>query len=153
VFLTEARPQPIDDAATRPVGLDLLPILGSVRRLTRVAQLLVAQSAKRQKLAVSDLSALARIADSRGVAPSALAQSLPLDQSSVTELADRLERAGLITRTRVKDDRRRISLQATPDGEHVVNEAFGPAFAKLIAIIESTPPSDRAAISRFLIEV
>ena len=94
-----------------------------------------------------------RIVDWGSVTPTVLAQSLPLDQSSPTELADRLERAQLITCARVPNDRRRLSLQATPKGEEVVAEAFGPVFAKLTAIIEATPPGDRATVGEFLAAV
>lgn len=141
------------DTTDRPLGVDPLATVASVRRLSRSGQLLVAQIAKRHKLPVSDLNALVRIVDWGDVTPSVLARSLPLDQSSATELGDRLERAGLITRTRVPHDRRLVSLKPTKRGEKVVATAFGPVLDNLTEIIEATPPSDRAVIDHFLATV
>jgi hypothetical protein len=44
-------------------------------------------------------------------------------------------------------------LKATPKGEQVVAEAFGPVFAILTTIIEATAPADRGAVSQFLTEI
>lgn len=149
----EAPCSPARDSGYRgdePLGVTLLPILSSARRSTRSAQLLVAQAAKREGLLISDLNALARIVDWRCVTPSVLARSLPLDQSSTTELADRLERAGLITRERVPQDRRRVALKPTKKGAAVVADAFGRVFGELIAILEQPEPAERAVVADFL---
>jgi DNA-binding MarR family transcriptional regulator len=125
-------------------------IVARVRSASRLGHLLVARAAKRQGLLANDLTALMRIVEWGGVSPTVLAQSLPLDQSSITELADRLQRHGLITRARVPTDRRLVLLTPTEKGERTVRDAVGPLFAELTELLDSMPDDDRDAVWRFV---
>ncbi len=53
-----------------------------------------------------------------------LAKRLLLAQSSVTELVDRVEQAGLVRRERSADDGRVVYLRLTPEGERRFARAF-----------------------------
>lgn len=48
--------------------------------------------------------------------PSALADFLKIDRAAITRLLDKLEAQGLITRNRMTENRRAISLRVTPAG-------------------------------------
>jgi DNA-binding MarR family transcriptional regulator len=58
-----------------------------------------------------------------------LAERLHLAQSSVTELVDRAEQAGLVRRERSAEDGRVVYLRLTPEGE----DRFAQAFESLAA--------------------
>jgi DNA-binding MarR family transcriptional regulator len=48
-----------------------------------------------------------------------LARECGVDASSVTRLADRLEKRGLLTRVRSSEDRREVRLATTPEGQSI----------------------------------
>jgi DNA-binding MarR family transcriptional regulator len=51
-----------------------------------------------------------------------LAERLQIQHHSAVELVDRLEKKGLISRTRGDEDRREVHVQLTPQGEHILEE-------------------------------
>jgi DNA-binding MarR family transcriptional regulator len=61
-----------------------------------------------------------------GLAAGELAEAVGLSRGAVTTALDRLERRGLVTRHRDPDDRRRVTLQPTPEAERLAWEAYGP---------------------------
>jgi DNA-binding MarR family transcriptional regulator len=73
-----------------------------------------------------------------------------LASSSVTALADRLEFAGMITRTRDDDDRRTIRLTPTAKGRRTVNRVLDPARARLAAMLGTLTNGDRERLARLL---
>jgi DNA-binding MarR family transcriptional regulator len=66
-----------------------------------------------------------------------LAKRLHLAQSSVTELVDRAEQAGLVRRERSADDGRRTTLRLTAEGETRLATAFQSLAAERRALRES----------------
>jgi DNA-binding MarR family transcriptional regulator len=61
-----------------------------------------------------------------GLTAGELAEAVGLSRGAVTTALDRLERRGLVTRHRDPDDRRRVTLQPTPEAERLAWEAYGP---------------------------
>ncbi|MEJ0036560.1 MAG: MarR family transcriptional regulator [Gammaproteobacteria bacterium] len=59
---------------------------------------------------------LALVGANPGVSPGELARFLFLDKSSVSELLERLDSAGLVSRKRSDTDRRRLGVYLTPAG-------------------------------------
>jgi DNA-binding MarR family transcriptional regulator len=75
------------------------------------------QIASREGLSYSQAAALGVLSDSDRPLPlSHLARYLTQEAQSTTELADRLERRGLVRRTRDPRDRRLVLLELTADG-------------------------------------
>ena len=69
-----------------------------------------------------------------------LVNRLSLTQSAVTELVQRAELAGLVTRTQSKEDGRVVDLSLTPLGSEklaAVHNALGPERAQLRRVFES----------------
>lgn len=66
-----------------------------------------------------------------------LAERLRLAQSSVTELVDRAEQAGLVRRERSEKDGRVAHLCLTPDGEDRLARAFASLAAERRALREA----------------
>ncbi len=60
-----------------------------------------------------------------------LAREYGIDASAVTRLLDKLERRGLVVRTRSESDRRVVHLALTPDGWTVI-EGLRPLYAKVL---------------------
>lgn len=77
-----------------------------------------------------------------------------LDVSTITRMVDRLEKKGLVTRTRSRKDRRQVVLRLTPKGRAVLREAI--PVARRIAleswrgVTESEKKSFRSLISKIL---
>jgi DNA-binding MarR family transcriptional regulator len=61
-----------------------------------------------------------------GLTAGELAEAVGLSRGAVTTALDRLEARGLVTRVRDQDDRRRVTLQPTPEAGRLAWEAYGP---------------------------
>ncbi|MEU8664193.1 MarR family winged helix-turn-helix transcriptional regulator, partial [Actinoplanes philippinensis] len=68
-----------------------------------------------------DLIALYALQVHDGLTAGMVARLLHLQQSSITGLADRLERSGLIARARDREDRRRVWLCLTDEGRDLLH--------------------------------
>jgi len=68
-------------------------------------------------------SALAVIRDAPGIRAAGLAAVLGLERPNLVLVLDELEAAGLITRTRARDDRRAYELKVTPAGRRLAETA------------------------------
>ena len=64
--------------------------------------------------------AIRGLAPSQGMSINDLAERLIVKPQSAVELADRLELAGLVNRSRASDDRRRVHLRLTPKAEEIL---------------------------------
>lgn len=60
-----------------------------------------------------------------------LAEQLRLEHHTVVELADRLEKRGLLRRSASRKDRRAVLLQLTPEGKAMLNKIVRYSFAHL----------------------
>jgi DNA-binding MarR family transcriptional regulator len=98
----------------------------------------------------NDLSVLAHLVTAGPMTGVQVGAVSGLASSSVTALADRLEFAGMITRTRDDDDRRSIRLTPTAKGRRAVNRVLDPARARLAAILGTLTNEDRERLTRFL---
>jgi DNA-binding MarR family transcriptional regulator len=86
-----------------------------IRRLTT-------KRLERDRLAVTDFWALTAIADGE-TSPTALGHVLAVTPASMTQLLDRLERRGLIRRSRNPGDRRATVLALTAEGRQLQRRA------------------------------
>ncbi|RPE67026.1 DNA-binding MarR family transcriptional regulator [Pacificibacter maritimus] len=68
-------------------------------------------------LRIMTFSSLSIISENPNLTQSQLAKALNIERSGVVVLVDELENADLISRNRVKGDRRSYALQCTPKGE------------------------------------
>ncbi len=82
--------------------------------------------------------------------PAELSGRLGISTGSATELVDRLERAGHVSRHRDVHDRRRVALQATPAAVERVLGELAPLFTMLDALAEEFTPEQQEVIIRYL---
>ena len=125
-------------------------LVALMRALTRSVQDFLCERAKRMDLDATGFVALVRIADSEGLTGAQLVTMLGLRSSSITELADRLETAGLIKRSPHPTDRRSVLLVSTARGRRLVERALGPLLGKLTAQSASIDEQSRQVIGDFL---
>jgi len=109
------------EARARPSGGDTLvgrraEMVEDVRGVARAVLAALVYSAARAGLNQSDFYALVRVVAAEGLTGAEIRRILGVSSSSVTELADRLERAGMVARTRPQSDRRLVVLQPTARG-------------------------------------
>ena len=93
--------------------------------------------------------ALVALRDRAGQTVSALGAQLHLESNTLTPLIKRLEAAGLVTRTRDKQDERVVRLALTDAGHTLIDEAIGCIPA---AILEATgmQPEELQVLNRKL---
>ena len=69
---------------------------------------------------------LSAIAETPGITVSRLGEALSVHISTVSNMLDKLAKAGLVERLRREDDRRVVNLQLTPKGQTVLDRAPKP---------------------------
>lgn len=95
----------------------------ALRRILRVTELNARRLAHQSKLTASQLILLQHVARDGKALPSAIARSVGLKQATVTVLVNKLENAGLVTRRRDTEDRRRVWIELTPAGRTALDES------------------------------
>jgi DNA-binding MarR family transcriptional regulator len=106
------------------------------------------------ELVSNDITALSSVVDEKQMTGVELRQASGLTSSSVTELADRLERARLITRARGGNhDRRLVMIKPTAKGQRTVNRALGPLHARLSEVQKRHDADELEKFAEFLVEI
>jgi DNA-binding MarR family transcriptional regulator len=88
-----------------------------------------------------------------GLTGAEIRRILGVSSSSVTELADRLESAGMIARTRPQSDRRLVVLKPTARGRRAVDRALGPSLAAIATSVDELDERELAVVGPFLREL
>ena len=88
----------------------------ALRRILRVTELSSRELARKSDLTASQLLVLRYLGENGAALPSAIAKSIDLKQATVTVLVNKLQRAGLVTRRRDTEDRRRVWVELTDAG-------------------------------------
>ena len=90
--------------------------LVALRRILRVTELNSRKLAHESELTTSQLLVLQHVSQHGKALPSEVAKSVALKQATVTVVVNKLEDAGLVTRRRDTDDRRRVWIELTDPG-------------------------------------
>ncbi|MRH92656.1 MarR family transcriptional regulator [Nocardia sp. SYP-A9097] len=75
-----------------------------------------------------------------------MADALGIDRSEVVRLVDSLEKAGLVTRTRDPEDRRKYRLAITKSGRKLRDETDAQIAAATDALLVRLTPAERATL-------
>lgn len=114
----------------------------------------VGQSARaveqRTGITNAQLYLLRQIAGKTGLSINELAARALTQQSTVSLLVGRLERAGYVRRQRSAADGRRVEVGLTPRGRALLRRAPNPPMARMLRAIETLPDRDVEAIIRGL---
>jgi DNA-binding MarR family transcriptional regulator len=112
-----------------------------------------AAAAESVHVSLSDLAALARLTAAESMTGVELRDASGLTSSSITELADRLERSGLITRSRQTHDRRLVLLTPTAKGRRTIDRALAPLDARLAMLWRGFDPTELQRGVQFLHDI
>jgi DNA-binding MarR family transcriptional regulator len=112
------------------------------------------EMARRMRLGQTDMAAMTHLASVREpVGPGWLSGRLGLTPAAATELVDRLEKVGHLTRERDRTDRRRVNLIPTTSTLNEVNDHLRPLLDSVDAVAQEFSDEERAAIRSFLARV
>jgi DNA-binding MarR family transcriptional regulator len=136
------------------------PIMGLVHLLRAVTvefDLLGAEFAARRGLHPTDVRALIHLLDAARsdvqATPGWLGEQLRLNSAGTTALVDRLERLGLVRRSRDTADRRRVLLEVEDKARQLGWAFFGPLIDEVVAAAEGLDEGELEAVRRFLTSV
>lgn len=101
-------------------------------------------------IGVNELQACAFIAASGPRTPSDLAERLQITTASVTELVDRLQRDGLVSRLPHPTDRRKLLVTLTPDGVRKTEQVQDRFSAIMSRCTSDLTSAERDAVLHFL---
>ena len=108
------------------------------------------RAALEAQVGLTELRALGRIMVAGSLSPKQLAEALDLTTGTVTALLDRLERAGLVTRTPHPRDRRMLQIELTPLGRDRYSGVLAIWDRQVVAAAEAMPPEALLATVEFL---
>jgi DNA-binding MarR family transcriptional regulator len=98
----------------------------------------------------AQLWALAHVAESPGLRVGELAHALAIHQSTASNMLDKLESAGLLSRRRSDEDQRVVRLHVTARGRRVLARAPRPLRGVLQQGLHDLPEASLAALNREL---
>lgn len=139
---------------------DQSPAMGLVHLLRAVTvefDLLGAEFAARHGLHPTDVRALIHLLDAERAGtpatPGWLGGQLRLNSAGTTALVDRLERLGLVRRSRDTADRRRVLLEVEQKAVELGWSFFGPLIGEVVRVAEGFEAGELETVRRFLAAV
>jgi DNA-binding MarR family transcriptional regulator len=146
--MADKSPQNVRDSRQSEIAADVIARhLQAISILTRELEKKIADSLG---VNLTDLAAMEHLITNNKLAPSELASRLNVSTAASTQIIDRLERAGHVSRERQPDDRRKLFV--VPKAESVARtfQNFAPMLDGLDAAISRLKSDDRDVIERFL---
>lgn len=125
-------------------------IIRSLRRIIRAVGLYSRELLRRRNLTTSQLAALRHLARRGSLSAGEVARGVSVSQATITGVLDRLERRGLVTRTRDPEDRRRVVIELTEAGREVVATSPPPLHERFVLRLAELPETERQEIDRVL---
>lgn len=101
-------------------------VLVALRRVIRATDLHSKHLAKTSGLTAPQILLLQAIRSNDEVTIGKIASDISLSQATVTTIIDRLEKRGLVVRERSKEDKRKVHLHLTQDGDKILLNAPTP---------------------------
>jgi DNA-binding MarR family transcriptional regulator len=123
-----------------------LKVLMTLRRIMRAVSLNSKKLEKNYNLTGPQLILLNEIAKSGEVAIGALATTVTLSNPTTSGIVDRLEKRGLVVRTRGSDDRRKVFVGITASGRETLGSAPPPLQAQFIEEFGRLGPEEQRNI-------
>jgi DNA-binding MarR family transcriptional regulator len=89
----------------------------------------------------------------RPLTPTEISDAMHLTSGSMTSLLDTLERRGLIRRLAHDDDRRKVLIEVTPDGEEVLDQTLPTIQILARTLLEDLTEKEQETLLRLLRKV
>ena len=125
-------------------------VVNGIRRLDRGLRLAARAVERDTRLSAAQLFVLQHLAESEASSMNQLAARTMTDRSSVSVVVDRLEHAGLVSRSVAADDRRRSEIRITRSGRAVLRRAPTPPTDLLIDALRRMPATRVQQLGRAL---
>lgn len=125
-------------------------ILDSLRRIVQALRQSSAQAEKAAGLTAAQVFVLKQIRANPGLSVNELAALTCTHQSTMSEVAGRLEGRGLIIRRKSEKDGRRVELSLSADGEAALGSGFETAQERLLRAIAQLPEPATAQLANGL---
>jgi DNA-binding MarR family transcriptional regulator len=127
-----------------------LQMASLIQELARTLHSHWAASGRAVHLGANDVFALTRLVEAGEMTVVDLQRALGVPSSTVSELAVRLERAGMISRSRRRPDRRLVTLTATARGRRFADRVLAPLRSSLSELLGAARPAQAAFAARLL---
>jgi DNA-binding MarR family transcriptional regulator len=121
-------------------------IIFSIRRLIQASELYSKELNKKYQISAAQLNCILTLYEYGPLPPSKIAQHMMVKSSTVTGVVDRLENKGLAERLRNSPDRRMITIQLTPAGKKLAENAPPPIQQKIIDGLKQTEKAKKEEI-------
>jgi DNA-binding MarR family transcriptional regulator len=118
----------------------------SLRRILRATEFNARSLAHATGLSVAQLVVLELVASEDRVLPTAIAKGAGVGHATATSLIDKLQRRGLVMRTRGKRDRRHVWVSITDEGRDLLSRAPNPLQRTYSEQFEKLPDWEQAMI-------
>jgi DNA-binding MarR family transcriptional regulator len=120
-------------------------------RLSTATVLFHAAVADRLGVSVTDVKCYSLVRQAGMMSAGELAEQTGLTTGAITGVVDRLEKAGLVRRTRDGVDRRRVLVEivSNPAHEQMLAELYGPMGSAINALVQGYSEAERALILDF----
>ena len=123
---------------------EMLDVVPSVMRFIRAEM----RSHRALGLSVPQFRSLLFIEKTAGTSLSGVAEHLGLTSPSACKLIDGLSARGMVTRSESTGDRRRVSLEITPEGARAVADARGKTQKSLSELLSSLGSEELVTVTR-----
>lgn len=130
---------PLSSLLTPARHTEATAIVQGLRRIVHALERYSREIRRDHGLTAPQLWALATLQQDGPTTTGDLAQALHVHQSSASVLLQRMERRGLVRRTRARPDRRRVRVELTERGAALVREAPPPAQGRLMHGLAGLP--------------
>lgn len=133
--------------------LPFSPLLLAWQRHSAAAYGFASRAGRRMRLGLAEVAALEQVQTSGPITPGQIGARLAMPSGSVTALIDRLEAKRFIERRKNPTDRRGYLVALSPAAEDRAAMDLLPMAARIEALVQAMPASDRAVVARFLDQV
>jgi DNA-binding MarR family transcriptional regulator len=130
---------------------DARMVLDAVRRIVQTLRVSSRAAEREVGVSAAQLFVLERLLAAKGpLSVGELADRTLTHQSSVSVVVQKLERQGLLSRSRSPHDARRVELSLTPAARALLRKAPEAAQDKILNAVASMPPSSRKPLAELI---
>jgi len=117
-------------------------IIYAIRRLMQAGEHYTKELNKIYNVSAAQINCLIALHENGPLSPSQIARHVMVNSSTVTGIIDRLEKKGLVERSRISHDRRVITVELTRSGKILAENAPPPIQHKIIDGLNNLSPRD-----------
>ncbi|MGD8367535.1 MAG: MarR family transcriptional regulator [Desulfobacterales bacterium] len=115
-------------------------IVGAIRRLIRAVSIDTIKMSRQHSLTAPQSGVLRSLSRDGPLSSASLSRELCVTPSNITGIIDRLEKKGLVERTRMQGDRRVTLIFITEQGKQLSRDLPDPIEIRLISGLAELPP-------------